>query len=90
MLKDAPVLVFDEATSAVDAESEAEIREAVVGATVGRTVLIVAHRMSTVMAADRILVFQQGRVVEEGTYEELVARQGHFVRLGQLQENVVW
>ncbi len=90
LLKNAPVLVFDEATSAVDAETEAEIREAVVQATAGRTVLIVAHRISTVMAADRIVVFQEGRVVETGTYEELVALQGHFARLCRLQENAVW
>lgn len=90
LLKNAPVLVFDEATSAVDAETEAEIHEAVVQATAGRTVLIVAHRISTVMAADRIVVFQEGRVVEAGTYEELVARQGHFARLCRLQENAVW
>ena len=81
---------LDEATSAVDAETEAEIHEAVVQATAGRTVLIVAHRISTVMAADRIVVFQEGRVVEAGTYEELVALQGHFARLCRLQENAVW
>ncbi len=90
LLKNAPVLVFDEATSAVDAETEAEIRNAVVRATEGRTVLIVAHRMSTVVAADRIVVFNEGRVVESGTWEELVALQGHFVQLCRMQENAVW
>ena len=90
MLKDAPVLVFDEATSAIDAETESLIAEAVKRATAGRTVLIVAHRLSTIMAADRILVFEEGRVVESGTYEELVAGNSHFARLCRHQENVMW
>ena len=90
LLKNAPVLVFDEATSAVDAETEAQIRDAVARATEGRTVLIVAHRMSTVAAADRIVVFNEGRVVESGTWEELIALQGHFVQLCRMQENAVW
>ncbi len=82
--------MFDESTSAVDDETEAAIREAVVRATAGRTVLIVAHRISTVMSADRIVVFQGGRVVENGTYDELVADEGHFVRLCRLQEQALW
>lgn len=90
LLKNAPVLVLDEATSAVDAETEAEIREAIARATEGRTVLIVAHRMSTVAAADRIVVFHEGRVVESGTWDELVAIQGHFLQLCRMQENATW
>ena len=89
LLKDAPVLVLDEATSAVDAETESLIREALRRAATGRTVLIVAHRLSTIMAANRIVVLNQGRVVETGSYEELVSAQGQFTQLCRLQENVV-
>lgn len=90
LLKDAPVLVLDEATSAVDAETESSIREALRRVTAGRTVLIVAHRLSTIMGADRIIVLDGGQVVEIGTYDELAAAQGHFSRLCQLQEDAVW
>ncbi|MCH2211122.1 MAG: ABC transporter ATP-binding protein/permease [Fuerstiella sp.] len=90
LLKDSPVLVFDEATSAVDAESEAEIREAVHQATKGRTVLIVAHRVSTIRDADRIVVFKDGRVVETGTWNELVEQRGHLAEVCRLQEDAVW
>ena len=88
VLKDAPVLVLDEATSAVDAETESRIKEAVRRVTEGRTVLVVAHRLSTIMASDRIVVLDDGQVVETGTYDELLARDGPFVRLCRVREDV--
>jgi len=81
LLKDAPVLLLDEATSAVDVETERAIKEAVLQLVAGRTVLIVAHRLSTIRAADRIVVLEGGRVVESGTYEELVNAGGAFTKL---------
>jgi ATP-binding cassette subfamily B protein/subfamily B ATP-binding cassette protein MsbA len=81
LLKDAPVLLLDEATSAVDVETERAIKEAVLQLVAGRTVLIVAHRLSTIRAADRIVVLEGGRVVESGTYEELANAGGAFTRL---------
>ncbi len=90
LLKDAPVLILDEATSAVDADTEGLIREALVRLTAGRTVLIIAHRLSTILAADRIVVLDEGRVVEVGSYAELVAADGRFSRLCRLQENALW
>lgn len=89
LLKDPPVLLLDEATSAVDADTESLIRDAVMRATAGRTVLIVAHRLSTIMAADRIVVLDEGRVVEAGSFEQLAAAQGCFARLCRLQEDLV-
>ncbi len=90
LVKDAPVLVLDEATSAVDGATESRIKEAVRRATAGRTVLVVAHRLSTITAADRIVVIDQGRVVESGSYDELVAADGRFARLCRVSEDVVW
>ena len=90
LLKDAPVLLLDEATSAVDSETESLIKDALLKITAGRTVLIVAHRLSTIMAADRILVIENGQIVESGTYKELSNAGGQFARLCQLtSENFV-
>jgi ATP-binding cassette subfamily B protein len=75
-LADAPILILDEATSSLDSESEALIQEAMERLIVGRTAIVIAHRLSTVRMLDRILVFEQGSVVEEGTHEELVERSG--------------
>jgi len=79
-LADTPVLVLDEATSSLDSESEALIQEAMERLMAGRTSIVIAHRLSTVRMLDRILVFDRGRVVEEGTHEELVRRQGGTYR----------
>jgi ABC-type multidrug transport system fused ATPase/permease subunit len=79
------VLVLDEATSSVDAESEALIREAMAGLLAGRTSLTIAHRLSTVQHADRILVLHRGRIHEEGTHAALLRRGGLYARLTELQ-----
>ncbi len=83
MLKDAPILILDEATSALDSITEARIQRALDRLSRGRTTFIIAHRLSTVRNADRILVLDQGCVVEQGRYDELVRRGGMFARLAQ-------
>ncbi len=85
ILKDAPVMVFDEATSSVDTETERAIQESLVQITRGKTALIIAHRLSTIRHADRILVLREGQVVEEGHHDELVLLQGTYAELWQVQ-----
>ena len=85
ILKDAPVLLLDEATSALDAESEALVQEALERLMGGRTTLVIAHRLATVLQADRILVMDAGAIVEEGTHAELVAKGGLYAGLAKLQ-----
>jgi len=85
ILRDAPVLLLDEATSALDAESERAVQSAVEALSADRTTLIVAHRLATVKKADRILVFDEGRIVAEGTHDALVAEGGLYARLARLQ-----
>ena len=85
ILKDAPILLLDEATSALDSESERAVQLALEGLMRSRTTLVVAHRLATVLSADRIVVIDQGRIVEEGTHEALVARGGLYARLAELQ-----
>ena len=80
-LKDAPVLILDEATSALDTESEKSIRFALGAVVQGRTTFVIAHRLSTIEMADRIFVLDQGRVVEEGTHQDLLAASGSYARL---------
>jgi ATP-binding cassette subfamily B protein len=85
ILRDAPVLILDEATSALDAESERAVQDAVTRLARGRTTLVVAHRLATVKQADRILVFDGGRIVATGTHDALVAEGGLYARLARLQ-----
>ncbi|MBX3233169.1 MAG: ABC transporter ATP-binding protein [Labilithrix sp.] len=85
LLKDAPVLLFDEATSSLDGESEGAVREAMATLLRGRTVLVIAHRLSTVRAADQILVLERGRVVERGTHASLVLAGGRYRSLYEAQ-----
>ena len=80
-LADAPILVLDEATSSLDVETELEVQAATEELMAGRTTVVIAHRLSTIRSADRILVFQDGRIVEEGRHSELVARGGAYARL---------
>jgi len=81
LLHDTPILVFDEATSSLDAENEAAMRTAISDATRGRTTLVIAHRLSTIRAADRLVVLDQGVVVETGTFDQLLDQRGHFAGL---------
>ncbi len=85
VLKDAPILLLDEATSALDSESERAVQDALDALMQGRTTLVVAHRLATILSADRILVMDEGRVVEEGSHAELKARGGLYARLAALQ-----
>jgi ATP-binding cassette subfamily B protein len=85
IVRDAPVLLLDEATSSLDAESEALVQSALERLMVGRTTLVIAHRLATVLKADRILVMDAGRIVEEGTHASLVSRGGLYARLAKLQ-----
>ncbi len=85
LVRDAPILLLDEATSALDAESERLVQRALHDAMVGRTTLVIAHRLATVLHADRIVVMEEGRVVETGTHAELTARGGLYAKLARLQ-----
>src|SRR5271166_2667592 len=85
ILKDSPVLLLDEATSALDAENEAQVQSALDDVMTGRTTLVIAHRLATVLKADRILVMEAGRIVEEGDHASLVAQGGVYARLARLQ-----
>jgi len=85
LLKNPPILVFDEATSALDATTERQIQKALEAATRGRTTFVIAHRLATVRNADHILVFDQGEIVESGSFESLVARGGRFATLAAAQ-----
>jgi ATP-binding cassette subfamily B protein len=85
LVRDAPVLLLDEATSALDAENERLVQLALSTAMAGRTTLVIAHRLATVLKADRIVVMDEGRVVEDGSHQELVAKGGLYAKLARLQ-----
>ncbi|TYL94326.1 glucan ABC transporter ATP-binding protein/ permease [Bradyrhizobium rifense] len=85
LLKDPPILILDEATSALDALTEAKVNAALDEVMKGRTTFVIAHRLSTIRNATRILVFENGRVIETGTFDELVAKGGHFAELAKAQ-----
>lgn len=85
LLKDAPILLLDEATSALDAESETKVQAALERLMVGRTTLVIAHRLATIKNADRIVVMEGGKVIDEGTHEELIAKGGRYAELAKLQ-----
>jgi len=85
VFKDPPILVLDEATSSLDSESEALVQEAFERLRAGRTAVVIAHRLSTVQRADRIVVLERGRIVEEGRHADLIERDGLYARLHALQ-----
>jgi ABC-type multidrug transport system fused ATPase/permease subunit len=85
ILKDAPILLLDEPTSALDTESEALVQQALERFSQGRTTLVIAHRLSTIKNADRVLVLDEGQIVEQGTHEALIAKGGLYLDLYQRQ-----
>jgi subfamily B ATP-binding cassette protein MsbA len=85
ILRDAPILILDEATAALDTESERLVQEALTRLMPDRTTLVIAHRLSTIEHADQVLVLDQGRLVEQGTHTELLARGGLYAHLHRMQ-----
>lgn len=85
ILKNAPILILDEATSSLDSITEKAIQDTLDTAMNGKTVIVVAHRLSTIAHLDRILVFDQGRIIEDGTHSKLLAKGGAYHRLWQMQ-----
>ena len=88
-IKDAPILILDEPTSAIDSKTEAVILDALDRLMVGRTTFMIAHRLSTIRRADLILVLEQGRIVEQGTHEQLLANDGLYKQLYDMQNRYV-
>src|SRR4051794_2009681 len=86
LLRDPKILLLDEATSALDTESERIVQQALDKAQEGRTTIIVAHRLATIKNVDQILVFREGRIIERGSHDELLAKEGHFYEMTQQQQ----
>jgi ATP-binding cassette subfamily B protein len=87
ILKDAPILVMDEATSALDSHTETLITAAIARVIEGRTVIAIAHRLSTLTAMDRIVYLQNGTIVEQGSHTELLAKEGYYARMWRQQSS---
>lgn len=86
-IKDAPILILDEATSALDSITEQKIQQSIDTLMQNKTAIVIAHRLSTIVNLDRILVFDKGRIVEDGTHQELLAKKGYYAKLWQIQTN---
>jgi ABC-type multidrug transport system fused ATPase/permease subunit len=84
-LKNAPILILDEATSALDSQTEAFIQESIAALCQGKTVLVIAHRLSTLLGLDRIIVLDQGTIIEQGTHNELLSLKGLYCKLWEQQ-----
>ncbi len=89
VLRNPPLVILDEATSSVDTITEAKIQQAVDNLVKERTTLVIAHRLSTVRQADQIVVLEQGRIIEKGSHDELIGREGHYARLWQTQTDLI-
>ncbi len=85
LIRQAPIMIFDEATSSLDSISEAKIQNAIENSFEGRTVFVIAHRLSTIRNVDRIIVLDQGRIIEEGPFDDLIKQDGHFAKLWAIQ-----
>ena len=85
ILRQSPIIVLDEATASVDVETERQIQQAIAGLSGQRTIIAIAHRLSTIRNADQILVIEEGRVVEQGTHDELLALGGRYARMSAIQ-----